>query len=77
MSLSVAIEFFRANYAKFNGCARRSKYWFLELFLVLTNLRFSPDRAGVRLASTLTRLGISQLAKACVRTFSGNRSISK
>ena len=38
MGFSVAIKSFWSNYATFKGRARRSEYWYVQLFLVLTNL---------------------------------------
>lgn len=38
MGFGEAVRSFFANYAKFKGRARRSEYWFIQLFLVLTNL---------------------------------------
>jgi uncharacterized membrane protein YhaH (DUF805 family) len=38
MGFAVAIKSFWSNYATFKGRARRSEYWFIQLFLVLTNL---------------------------------------
>ena len=38
MSFSDAIKSFRTNYVNFKGRARRSEYWFVTLFLFLTNL---------------------------------------
>ena len=38
MSFGVAIKSFWSNYATFKGRARRSEYWYIQLFLVLTNL---------------------------------------
>ena len=38
MGFSVAIKSFWSNYATFKGRARRSEYWYIQLFLVLTNL---------------------------------------
>lgn len=38
MGFSAAIKSFWANYANFKGRARRSEYWYIQLFLVLTNL---------------------------------------
>lgn len=37
MSFGAAIKSFWTNYANFNGRARRSEYWFISLFLFLTN----------------------------------------
>ena len=33
-----AVKSFWSNYATFGGRSRRSEYWFVQLFLVLTNL---------------------------------------
>jgi uncharacterized membrane protein YhaH (DUF805 family) len=38
MGFGTAIQAFWQNYAHFKGRARRSEYWFVQLFLVLTNL---------------------------------------
>ena len=38
MGFAEAIKSFWSNYATFKGRARRSEYWFIQLFLVLTNL---------------------------------------
>lgn len=38
MGFTVAIKSFWSNYATFKGRARRSEYWYIQLFLVLTNL---------------------------------------
>jgi uncharacterized membrane protein YhaH (DUF805 family) len=38
MSFGEALKSFWANYTNFKGRARRSEYWFVQLFLVLTNL---------------------------------------
>ncbi len=38
MGLGQAIKSFWSNYATFRGRARRSEYWFIQLFLLLTNL---------------------------------------
>jgi uncharacterized membrane protein YhaH (DUF805 family) len=38
MGFGTAIQAFWQNYANFTGRARRSEYWFIQLFLVLTNL---------------------------------------
>jgi len=38
MGFGEAVRSFFANYANFKGRARRSEYWFIQLFLVLTNL---------------------------------------
>jgi len=38
MSFTAAIKSFWSNYAAFKGRARRSEYWYIQLFLVLTNL---------------------------------------
>jgi uncharacterized membrane protein YhaH (DUF805 family) len=38
MGFGEAIKSFWSNYAMFKGRARRSEYWFIQLFLVLTNL---------------------------------------
>ena len=37
MSFSDAIKSFFANYANFNGRARRSEYWFASLFVFIVN----------------------------------------
>jgi len=38
MGFAEALTSFWKNYATFRGRARRSEYWFIQLFLVLTNL---------------------------------------
>ena len=38
MSFGEAIKAFWSNYATFKGRSRRSEYWFIQLFLILTNL---------------------------------------
>ncbi len=38
MGFGQAIKSFWSNYATFRGRARRSEYWFIQLFLLLTNL---------------------------------------
>lgn len=38
MSFLDAIKSFWSNYSKFKGRSRRSEYWWIQLFLVLTNL---------------------------------------
>ena len=38
MGFAEAIKSFWSNYATFKGRARRSEYWWIQLFLVLTNL---------------------------------------
>ena len=38
MGFAGAVKAFWSNYATFRGRARRSEYWFIQLFLVLTNL---------------------------------------
>lgn len=38
MGFTEAIKSFWSNYANFEGRARRSEYWYVQLFLVLTNL---------------------------------------
>lgn len=38
MSFSEAVKSFWSNYATFKGRSRRSEYWWIQLFLVLTNL---------------------------------------
>jgi uncharacterized membrane protein YhaH (DUF805 family) len=38
MDFATAVKSFWANYRNFKGRARRSEYWFIQLFLVLTNL---------------------------------------
>jgi uncharacterized membrane protein YhaH (DUF805 family) len=38
MGFSEALKSFWNNYANFKGRARRSEYWFIQLFLVVTNL---------------------------------------
>jgi len=38
MGFGTAIQAFWQNFANFTGRARRSEYWFVQLFLLLTNL---------------------------------------
>jgi uncharacterized membrane protein YhaH (DUF805 family) len=38
MSFGAALKSFWSNYATFTGRARRSEYWFIQLFLVVTNV---------------------------------------
>jgi len=38
MSFGEALKSFWANYTNFKGRARRSEYWFVQLFLVVVNL---------------------------------------
>jgi uncharacterized membrane protein YhaH (DUF805 family) len=38
MSFATAVKSFWSNYANFKGRARRSEYWFIQLFLVATNI---------------------------------------
>jgi uncharacterized membrane protein YhaH (DUF805 family) len=38
MGFGEALKSFWSNYATFGGRARRSEYWFIQLFLFLTNL---------------------------------------
>jgi len=38
MGFGQAFKSFWSNYANFKGRARRSEYWFIQLFLVVTNL---------------------------------------
>ena len=38
MGFAAAVKSFWSNYTTFSGRARRSEYWFIQLFLVLTNL---------------------------------------
>jgi uncharacterized membrane protein YhaH (DUF805 family) len=38
LGLSEALKSFWSNYRNFKGRARRSEYWFIQLFLVVTNL---------------------------------------
>jgi uncharacterized membrane protein YhaH (DUF805 family) len=38
LGLSEALSSFWSNYRNFKGRARRSEYWFIQLFLVVTNL---------------------------------------
>ena len=38
MGFATAVKSFWSNYTNFSGRARRSEYWFIQLFLVLTNL---------------------------------------
>ncbi|HEY7853526.1 MAG TPA: DUF805 domain-containing protein [Aquiluna sp.] len=38
MSFGTALKAFWSNYRNFKGRARRSEYWYIQLFLVVTNL---------------------------------------
>ena len=38
MSFATAVKAFWSNYTDFKGRARRSEYWFIQLFLVATNI---------------------------------------
>ena len=38
MGFGEAVKSFWSHYSKFKGCSRRSEYWWIQLFLVLTNL---------------------------------------
>ena len=38
MSFADAVKSFWSNYATFRGRSRRSEYWFIQLFLLITNL---------------------------------------
>ena len=38
MDFGAAVKSFWSNYSNFKGRARRSEYWYIQLFLVLTNL---------------------------------------
>ena len=38
MSFGGAVKSFWSHYATFKGRARRSEYWFIQLFLIVTNL---------------------------------------
>jgi len=38
MNFSTAVESFWSHYATFRGRSRRSEYWFIQLFLIITNL---------------------------------------
>ena len=38
MSFVDAVKSFWSNYATFTGRSRRSEYWFIQLFLLITNL---------------------------------------
>ena len=38
MGFAEAIKSFWSNYAMFKGRARRSEYWFIQLFLIITNV---------------------------------------
>lgn len=38
MVFGAAVKVFWSNYTNFKGRARRSEYWFIQLFLVITNL---------------------------------------
>jgi uncharacterized membrane protein YhaH (DUF805 family) len=47
MGFSEAIQSFFTNYVKFTGRARRSEYWFVTLFLLLTTLGATVIDAAV------------------------------
>jgi uncharacterized membrane protein YhaH (DUF805 family) len=38
MSFAEAVKSFWSNYTMFKGRSRRSEYWFIQLFLIITNL---------------------------------------
>ena len=38
MTFNMALKAFWSNYRNFKGRARRSEYWFIQLFLIVTNL---------------------------------------
>lgn len=38
MGFAEAVKSFWSNYATFKGRARRSEYWFIQLFLIITNV---------------------------------------
>ena len=38
MDVGTALKAFWSNYSNFKGRSRRSEYWFIELFLVITNV---------------------------------------
>ena len=38
MTFKMALKAFWSNYRNFKGRARRSEYWFIQLFLIVTNL---------------------------------------
>ena len=38
MSFATAVKSFWSNYTNFKGRARRSEYWFIQLFLIVTNV---------------------------------------
>ena len=38
MSFAEAVKSFWSNYTMFKGRSRRTEYWFIQLFLILTNL---------------------------------------
>ena len=38
MGFAEAVKSFWSNYAAFKGRARRSEYWFIQLFLIITNV---------------------------------------
>jgi uncharacterized membrane protein YhaH (DUF805 family) len=42
MNFGTAVKSFWSNYTNFKGRARRSEYWFVQLFLVITNLIAAP-----------------------------------
>jgi uncharacterized membrane protein YhaH (DUF805 family) len=42
MDFGTAIKSFWSNYTNFKARARRSEYWYLQLFLVITNLMAAP-----------------------------------
>ena len=38
MSFATAVKSFWSNYTNFKGRSRRSEYWFIQLFLIATNI---------------------------------------
>jgi uncharacterized membrane protein YhaH (DUF805 family) len=42
MTFGKAVKAFWSNYSNFKSRSRRSEYWFIQLFLVLTNLAAAP-----------------------------------
>lgn len=42
MNFGAAVQSFWSNYINFKGRARRSGYWYIQLFLVVTNLIAAP-----------------------------------
>jgi uncharacterized membrane protein YhaH (DUF805 family) len=42
VNFGTALKSFWSNYTNFKGRARRSEYWYVQLFLVITNLIAAP-----------------------------------